>query len=234
MKKKKIILSVFIALVFIAVIFVGIESSPFWLGTDISRKISNFISPPNYATEENGWNLMLVNDENYLPPNYKIELANVGDGHQVDSRIYVPLTQMLESAEQDGVYMQVVSGHRTEEKQQSIINKRIMFYMQQGYNYCKAKNLASEWVADVGTSEHQLGLAVDINQNSLLSSSDEVYSWLYENAHGYGFINRYPRDKEDITGISNEPWHYRYVGIEAAKEMKEKNLCLEEYVETLE
>lgn len=233
MKKKKIVLSACVALVSIAAILIGIESSPFWLGVDISSKISNFIFPPNYATEENGWNLMLVNNENYLPPNYKVELTTVGDGHQVDSRIYAPLTQMFEAAERDEVYMQVVSGHRTEEKQQSIINKRIMFYMQQGHNYCKAKKLARELVADVGTSEHQLGLAVDINQNSSLSSSDEVYSWLYQNAHKYGFINRYPRDKEYITGISNEPWHYRYVGIEAATQMKEKNLCLEEYVETL-
>ena len=82
----------------------------------------------------------------------------------------------------------------------------------------------------MGRSEHQLGLAVDINGDELHSSNDEVYSWLAENAYKYGFILRYPEGKSDITGIEYEPWHYRYVGKEAAAEIFSRSICLEEYL----
>ncbi len=231
--KRKIILSSVAALLAVLVIFATIAYSPLWLGVDLSQKISNTFCPPNYATEQNGWNLILVNEQNYLPKNYDVQLIEVEDGHEVDSRIYDPLIRMFEAAEQDGVYMKVVSGYRTEQKQQSIMNERILQYMANGYRYFKAKSLAESYVAGVGESEHQTGLAVDINQDPALSSGDEVYDWLYKNAQNFGFIKRYPHDKTEITGISNEPWHYRYVGIDIAAEMKEKNLCLEEYIETL-
>lgn len=81
-----------------------------------------------------------------------------------------------------------------------------------------------------GTSEHQTGLAVDINADGIHSAGYEVYDWLNQNAHKYGFICRYPSDKTDITGISNEPWHYRYVGVTAAMEIHRQDLCLEEYL----
>lgn len=95
------------------------------------------------------------------------------------------------------------------------------------------EDLAKEYVALPDTSEHQRGLSVDINADTTSCSSEEVYQWLDDNAYKYGFIKRYPSDKTEITGISNEPWHYRYVGKEAAKTMKEENLCLEEYLEKL-
>ena len=91
--------------------------------------------------------------------------------------------------------------------------------------------MAEKYVAIPGTSEHQLGLSVDINADQTKCSSEKVYQWLDENAYKYGFVKRYPEDKTDITGISNEPWHYRYVGTTVAKIMKEENLCLEEYLE---
>ena len=81
-----------------------------------------------------------------------------------------------------------------------------------------------------GTSEHELGLAVDINADNVNSTGQEVYDWLLQNAWRYGFIQRYPADKTDITGISNEPWHYRYVGLEAAEEITQQGICLEEYL----
>lgn len=83
-----------------------------------------------------------------------------------------------------------------------------------------------------GTSEHQLGLAVDINADGIHSAGYEVYEWLEQNAHNYGFIYRYPPDKTEVTGVENEPWHYRYVGAEAAKEIHQKGICLEEYVKS--
>ena len=83
------------------------------------------------------------------------------------------------------------------------------------------------------TSEHELGIAVDINADTSKCSSDAVYTWLANNAYKYGFIKRYPDNKIEITGVNNEPWHYRYVGVDAALEMQKKGLCLEEYIETL-
>ena len=94
-----------------------------------------------------------------------------------------------------------------------------------------ARWYAEKWVAVPGTSEHQLGIAVDINADGINSSGSEVYTWLAEHAHEYGFIQRYPEDKTEITGINYEPWHYRYVGEDVAKEMFEEDVCLEEYIE---
>jgi len=90
--------------------------------------------------------------------------------------------------------------------------------------------MAGQWVAIPGTCEHELGLAVDINADKEQSSNEEVYNWLAENAWRYGFILRYLKGKEDITGIDYEPWHYRYVGKEVAKEIYEEGITLEEYV----
>ena len=100
----------------------------------------------------------------------------------------------------------------------------------EGCSKKEAKKKAEEYVAIPGTSEHQLGLSVDINADTSKCSSDAVYQWLDENAYKYGFVKRYPEDKTDITSINNEPWHYRYVGKDAARTMKQENLCLEEYL----
>ena len=91
--------------------------------------------------------------------------------------------------------------------------------------------MAEQWVAIPGYSEHELGLAVDINADKERSYGEEVYCWLAENAWRYGFILRYPQGKEEITGIDYEPWHYRYVGYEAAKTIYEEDITLEEYLE---
>ena len=94
----------------------------------------------------------------------------------------------------------------------------------------KAKSEAKKWVADVGYSEHQTGLAVDINADGVNSSGQQVYAWLADNAWKYGFILRYPEDKTEITKTDYEPWHYRYVGAESAAKIYESGLCLEEYI----
>ena len=117
-----------------------------------------------------------------------------------------------------------------QEEQQQIMDGKIEEYRYSGYSDDEAVKLAEEWVALPGTSEHQLGIAVDINADNSGSSDDEVYNWLYDNAWKYGFIKRYPEDKTDITGVINEPWHYRYVGEKAAKEIWESGQCLEEYL----
>ena len=99
------------------------------------------------------------------------------------------------------------------------------------YSRSRAERTAKEWVALPGTSEHQLGIAVDINADKSMCSNEEVYAWLAENAYKYGFILRYPPEKQEITGTSYEPWHYRYVGVEVAREIYEQGICLEEYFE---
>ena len=177
------------------------------------------------------WNLILVNYNHYIPDDYQVELTDLSNGKKVDSRIYPDLQQMFNDARSEGLSLFVREGYRTAEEQQQIMNDKIEEYENQGCSRKEAKKMAEEYVAVPGTSEHQLGLSVDINADTTKSSSDEVYQWLDENAYKYGFVKRYPSDKTDITGINNEPWHYRYVGKEAAEIIKKENLCLEEYVE---
>lgn len=179
---------------------------------------------------DDSWMLMLVNRDNPLPEGYEPQLVELDNGQQVDERILEPLQQMFDDMRAAGVYPVVAAGYRTQEKQQSIMDERIQEYLDQGYSQEEAVAEAESWVAIPGTSEHQLGLAVDINADGINSAGYEVYDWLAEHAADYGFIQRYPEDKISITGISNEPWHYRYVGVEAARDMVDKNLCLEEYV----
>ena len=138
---------------------------------------------------------------------------------------------MFDAARKDGIYPVVWEGYRTYEEQQKILDDKIKAYINEGYSQSRAERTAKEWVALPGTSEHQLGIAVDINADKSKSSNDEVYTWLAANAHNYGFILRYPQGKQEITGTSYEPWHYRYVGVEVAREIYERGICLEEYFE---
>lgn len=186
------------------------------------------------ASEDNGWNLILVNRNSYIPDDYKVELTELSNGEKVDSRIYPELQEMFSDARAQGYGLFVREGYRTQEEQQQLLDEKIEAYENEGKSKSEAKKLAEQWVAIPGTSEHQLGIAVDINADTTKSSSDDVYSWLAENAHKYGFIKRYPSDKTDITGVINEPWHYRYVGKEAALEIYSQGMCLEEYIDTLE
>ena len=176
------------------------------------------------------WNLILVNKNHKIPYNYSPELIELSNGEKVDARIYPDLQKMFDDARAAGLQLFVRDGYRTRDEQKAIMNDKIAAYETEGYSKKEAKALAKTYVAEPGTSEHELGLSVDINSESSGASQDAVYEWLDENAYKYGFIKRYPADKTDITGIDNEPWHYRYVGYEAAKEMKEQNLCLEEYL----
>ena len=175
------------------------------------------------------WNLIVVNRWNELPEDYDVELTELSNGQMVDSRIYPYLQEMFDAARTEGVYPVVREGYRTAEEQQEILDDKIQNYINQGYSQVKAERTAKEWVALPGTSEHQLGIAVDINADKSKCSNEDVHGWLAENAYKYGFVLRYPPGKQKITGTSYEPWHYRYVGEEAAKEIYERGICLEEY-----
>lgn len=180
-----------------------------------------------------GWNLILVNKDYKIPSGYDPELTELSNGQKVDSRIYPQLQKMFDDARAAGLELFVREGYRTTQEQQKIMDEKIEEYRAEGYSNSEAKELAEKYVAIPGTSEHQLGLSVDINADTSKCSSDAVYAWLAENAYKYGFIKRYPSEKVEITGINNEPWHYRYVGTEAAAQMQESGLCLEEYIEQL-
>lgn len=177
------------------------------------------------------WNLVVVNRWNELTEDYDIELMELSNGQKIDERIYPYLQEMFDAARAEGIYPIVREGYRTEKEQQALYDEKVQAYINEGYSRSRAERTAKEWVALPGTSEHQLGIAVDINADKEKCSNDEVYEWLAENAHEYGFILRYPQGKTEITGTSYEAWHYRYVGVEVANEIYERNICLEEYFE---
>lgn len=176
------------------------------------------------------WKLILVNSENALPKNYDIELTLLSNGISVDSRIYPDLQQMFDDARTEGIYPIVGEGYRTRNEQKAMMREKTAAFIADGYSMEEAEELAADLVAEPGKSEHELGIALDINADASVSSNEEVYAWLAENAYKYGFILRYPLGKEDITGIDYEPWHYRYVGVDAASDIYTRQITLEEYL----
>lgn len=179
------------------------------------------------AVEDGVWNLRLVNRWNPLPEDYTLDLVEVPGGQQVDARIYDALMELLDAATEAQLGPIVVAGYRTQEKQQSLYDEKLQSYLDQGYSQEEAVAQTEQWVARPGTSEHQLGLAVDIN-----GAVYAIYPWLQEHSWEYGFIFRYPADKQDLTGVANEEWHYRYVGKETAQAIYEQGVCLEEYLQS--
>ncbi len=212
-------------------------ASPGATGADSAHTDNSDNTPQTGDTSGTGtpWYLLLVNRTHPLPDGWQdqLDLTELDNGQSVDSRIYPSLQSMFDAMRKDGVYPVVASGFRTTEKQQSLMNEKIASFESQGYSAEKAKKEAETWVAIPGTSEHQLGSAVDINADGIHSAGYQVYEWLDRHAHEYGFIRRYPEDKTEITGISNEPWHYRYVGEEAAAEIHRRGICLEEYLDAV-
>ena len=176
------------------------------------------------------WQLTLVNNDTPICENCSVILTALDNGQAVDCRIYPQLQKMFDDMRDDGVYPVVASGYRTEQEQQQIYDESMAEYIEKGYSESDAKTETERWVAIPGTSEHQLGLGVDINADGINSYGYEVYNWLAQNAYRYGFIYRYPENKVAITGIANEPWHYRYVGVNAATEIYKRGICLEEYL----
>lgn len=189
----------------------------------------------NGAPGQEDWRLMLVNPWNKLPEGFSVKLTSLANGHAIDERAYPELQAMMDAARAEGLSPIICSSYRTQEKQQSLFDSQVSQNMAAGYTREEAEKKAGEWVAAPGTSEHQTGLAVDIvslNYQLLDENQEKTpeQKWLMENCWKYGFILRYPTDKSEITGIGYEPWHYRYVGKEAAKEITEKGVCLEEYL----
>ena len=181
------------------------------------------------------WNLILVNRTHPIPEDYEVELKNIGSGHQIDARAYDDFRAMIQAAKSEGVYIYVTSSYRDLDKQTDLYNKKVESYVMQGYSYESAKEQAGQVVAVPGTSEHHLGLALDLVSSEYRKLDEKQentkgFKWLTEHSWEYGFILRYPPEKADVTGIIFEPWHYRYVGEAAAKEIHEQDITLEEYL----
>lgn len=193
---------------------------------------------PVQASFEEDWKLILVNKQNMVPEDYSFELGTIRGSIQADVRILDELSRMIDAAKQDGVTLSVCSGCRDYNRQTVLFDKKIRNYMGSGMSYFDAYSIASQAVTIPGKSEHQIGLALDIISNNY-SSLNEGFAdtaagkWLSANSDTYGFILRYPKGKENITGIEYEPWHFRYVGQEAAQAITEQGITLEEYVEQI-
>ncbi len=185
------------------------------------------------------WNLLLVNGDNPLPEDFAVILGELETEHTLDERICDQAEKMLADMRAEGLRPMICSSYRTEEKQQSLFRNKVNQYLKKGLSQEEAETQAKVWVAAPGTSEHQTGLAADIIDTSYpyLDEKQEktaAQQWLMAHAWEYGFILRYPSDKTEITGIGYEPWHYRYVGEEVAKEIFDQGICLEEYLESIE
>lgn len=189
-----------------------------------------------FSVDLEDWKYQLINDSHPLPESYEPELVDTDSGRQVHKGIADALERMVEDAEKEVGKLIVCSAYRDYEKQAELVENSMEKLMQEGYSYTEAHWRTRRQIALVGNSEHHTGLAVDL-VGEAYQSLDEGQAdtpaarWLEEHAHEYGFILRYPRGKEEITGIFFESWHYRYVGEEAAAYIREHQLCLEEFLE---
>ena len=183
-------------------------------------------------TDAEKWNLAIINTKYPLPDSYAPTLSSAinGSNIQLDSRVSEHYAEMYAAAKLSGCVLTPYSGYHTYALQENTFNRKVNFYVNKGMSAEEANQKASAQVLPAGCSEHNAGLAMDIVSASSDFINTKEYKWLCENAHNYGFILRYPEDKTAITGMNFEPWHWRYVGTQAAKEMKEKNQCLEEYL----
>lgn len=215
--------------------------------SDTSDVSSEEPSTPSYpATGPNGLDanytkLLLVNDKNPLPADYDYEgnLTTIPDKYingslkQIDKDVWPYMQAMIEAAWADGVKLYVWSPYRSYDTQNMLFRKQVDRQIAKGVPADKAEDEAATVVARPGTSEHNTGLAADFNMADDKFETTEMYRWMQQHAADYGFVMRYSGEKQSITGVIHESWHYRFVGINAAKEMNRLNMCLEEYVEYL-
>ena len=179
--------------------------------------------------------LTLVNPWNELPEDWQVDLVTLSNGLQSDRRCYDALQEMMDACREAGYEPLICSAYRTQETQQDLFNNKVAKLEAGGKSHDEAVQEAGTVVAVPGTSEHQLGLTVDVvdvNNQNLTEEQEKTptQKWLMANSWRYGFIHRYPNSKSDITGIIYEPWHYRYVGKDAAQEIFNKGITLEEYL----
>lgn len=200
----------------------------------------NLLETGKETGEEEGWKLTLVNKWNPMEEGYKPAVAEIENNYYFDARAVGYLQEMLADGRREGLDFWVCSAYRTIEKQTDLFEEKVRrVTAETGLTGEAAREKAGTEVAFPGTSEHNLGLAVDIVARDYQILDEKQArtpeaQWLKENCWKYGFILRYPTDKTDETGIIFEPWHYRYVGEKAAEEIMERGICLEEYLDAVE
>ena len=205
-------------------------------GNDISGSLDNIANEFAGTFHKDDWNLILINKQHPIPEDYSFKLGTIKGSMQCDERILPYLLEMLQEAKKDGVDLVICSPYRSPERQEMLFQKKVTNYMNRGISYIDAYKLSSQAVTIPGSSEHEIGLSLDIIC-STYSSLDEGFGstkagmWLEEHCKEYGFIVRYPKDKEYITSIEYEPWHFRYVGVEAATIIMDEKLTLEEFLD---
>jgi D-alanyl-D-alanine carboxypeptidase len=186
---------------------------------------------------EDDWKLVLINKQHPIPDDYEFTLGNIKTikgTMQCDERIIDELLAMMQDALEDGVTLAICSPYRDFNYQQNLFNNHIKDYMKRGMSYMDAYTLSSQAVTVPGASEHQIGLAIDIVSDDYVTldagfADTDAGRWLAEHSWEYGFILRYPLGREYITGIEFEPWHFRYVGKDAAGIITEEGISLEEF-----
>ncbi len=199
---------------------------------------NHYVQPANAA-----WYLKLANDWNTLPENYDstftlVELVPGNTKSRFDSRAAEALGEMLAAgnAADPSMNLQPVSCYRSIARQKTLYWNEVDKWKNKGYGQAAAEAKAATVVKRPGQSEHSTGLAADLGGSGNFSLNQDfentaAFKWLYENCAEYGFILRFPKGKEDITGVIYEPWHYRYVGKDIAKQIMSEGICLEEYLE---
>lgn len=198
--------------------FLGLDGSPVTFPTEIDGE-THYFSPQ-------GIHVWLVNYNHSVPEAYETELITRNDGYQVAEICQENLQNMLDACAEAGHAPMIRSAYRTQEYQTMLYEAKVAQCGEE-----EAKTI----VAVPGTSEHQLGLALDIVDSHYPNLDEhqaetETQQWLMEHCWEYGFILRYPEGATDITGIIYEPWHYRYVGVIAALEIRDMGVTLEEYL----
>ena len=174
---------------------------------------------------------LLVNPDHLMPDDYSTTVVSVGGNYKLESKAAAAWQDMQAAASRDGVSLWIISAYRTLERQTELYQEKVEEYKNLGYNEGDAKIEAGKWVAVPGTSEHCLGYAADLCSLEENFENSDQFAWLQKHCAEYGFILRYPKDKVDITKISYEPWHYRYVGSNHAQIIMSQGLGLEEYLE---
>lgn len=203
--------------------------------TTVSQGSSYTPGNTDYPSDTASWQLICVNRNRYVASDVenKINLRYVaGSGEMMDSRAASAYENMYAAAKDEGIYLTPCSGYRSYSTQKRLYYEFYNQYIGQGYSSAEAHDLTSRRRNPAGSSEHNLGICMDIICASSSSGFEntQAYKWLCENAADYGFILRYPADKVNVTGVKFEPWHWRYVGVEYAATIRDSGLCLEEYL----
>ncbi len=188
----------------------------------------------DYVFDPSDWRLVLVNKQHPIPDDYTFNLKIITGYWKADERIIADLLAMMQAAKDDGIDLAICSPYRSDGHQEELFEKKMKHYMGQGLSYMDSYKVSSQTVMVPGSSEHQIGLAIDFNCATYTDldagfADTEAGKWLAAHCSEYGFVIRYPLGKEYITSVEYEPWHFRYVGKAAAGIMTKEGICLEEF-----